>query len=127
LTESVGPTTRAAIYTTSGMGNLDFTDDQQKLHQALNSIKPYTALTAAFECPNVSYYMADLIVNRNDPQALAVAAADAAACSGSGAAAAGQALARNAAINALQIGEVESKQALDVLKELVQRVTAMPG
>jgi VWFA-related protein len=35
FSESLGPTTRAAIFTTSGQGNQDFTDDRVKLHEAL--------------------------------------------------------------------------------------------
>jgi VWFA-related protein len=35
LSESLDATTRTAIFTTSGLGNLDFTDDRQKLHEAL--------------------------------------------------------------------------------------------
>ena len=35
LTESLDATTRAAIFTTSGQGNVDFTDDRAKLHEAL--------------------------------------------------------------------------------------------
>jgi VWFA-related protein len=127
LAESMGPTTRAAIYTTSGMGRQDFTDDQQKLHEAVNAIKPYMTLTPAFECPNVSYYMADLIVNKNDPLATALAAADAQACTGITDAKAAQSLAMNAAISALNTGGVESRRVLDVLKDLVQRIAAMPG
>jgi VWFA-related protein len=34
LSESLDATTRTAIFTTSGLGNLDFTDDRQKLHEA---------------------------------------------------------------------------------------------
>jgi VWFA-related protein len=125
LAESMGPTTRAAIFTTSGMGGLDFTDDQEKLHNALNAIKPYTPIGTGVECPDVSLYMADLIVNHSDPQASTVVLADALACTGD--AQTGAALARVAEMNALNIGEVESKHSLDVLKNLVQRVSAMPG
>jgi predicted HicB family RNase H-like nuclease len=71
--------------------------------------------------------MADLIVNRNDPQALTAVTADALSCSGIPDAKSAQSLAMNAAINSLQVGEVESKRVLDVLKSTVQRITAMPG
>jgi VWFA-related protein len=35
LSESLDATMRIAIFTTTGLGNLDFTDDRQKLHEAL--------------------------------------------------------------------------------------------
>ena len=127
LAESMGPTTRAAIFTASGMGGLDFTDDRDKLHAEINSVKPYTVLNAAFECPDVSYYMADLILNHNDAQAAAVVAADTAACPENKDSPALDQLARAATVNALNVGEAESKRSLDTLKNLVQRVSAMPG
>ncbi len=107
LAESMGPTTRAAIFTTSGMGGLDFTDDQEKLHNALNAIKPYTPIGTGVECPDVSLYMADLIVNHSDPQASTVVLADALACTGDPQT--GAALAHVAEMNALNVGEAESE------------------
>jgi VWFA-related protein len=46
FSETLEPTTRAAIFTTSGLGNLDFTDDRQKLHEALLKLmaRPLLAL-----------------------------------------------------------------------------------
>ena len=46
LSESLDATTRTAIFTTSGLGNLDFTDDRQKLHAALLKLmsRPILAL-----------------------------------------------------------------------------------
>ncbi|HEY4362089.1 MAG TPA: VWA domain-containing protein [Bryobacteraceae bacterium] len=128
LTESLSPTMRAAIFTTSGMGGLDFTDDMEKLRAEINSIKPHTVLTAAFECPNVTYYMADMIVNHTDGQAAAVVRADTAACnSGITDAAVLDNIAHAAALNALNAGEAEARQSLINVKNMVQRVTAMPG
>jgi VWFA-related protein len=77
LTETLDATTRAAIFTTSGQGNLDFTDDRVKLHEALMKLmsRP-NMLAAGSECPDLSYYMADLIVNKNDAQALQAAATE---------------------------------------------------
>jgi VWFA-related protein len=77
LTETLDATSRAAIFTTSGQGNLDFTEDRVKLHQALMKLMSRPTIgTAGSDCPNLSYYMADLIVNRNDQTALQVAAAE---------------------------------------------------
>ncbi len=75
LAESLDATTRAAIYTTSGLGNVDFTDDRVKLHQALLNLMARPTLgPAGSECPDLSYYMADLIQNKNDLTALHAAA-----------------------------------------------------
>ncbi len=44
LDESLEPTTRAAIFTSSGETSLDFTSDRAKLRDTLDSVKPITAL-----------------------------------------------------------------------------------
>jgi VWFA-related protein len=65
LDESLDPRSRAAIFTTSGLMKADFTDNREKLHQAINSIQPWTSgPDPQQDCPPVSYYMADLLVNK---------------------------------------------------------------
>jgi VWFA-related protein len=72
------PTDRAAIFTTSGQTQLDFTDDRAKLQGTLTRILPRSlSRTATTECPNVTYYMADQIQNKHDDQALNIVAHDA--------------------------------------------------
>ena len=41
---------------------------------------PHSPTTGNHDCPDISYYQADLIQNKNDPQALAVATEDAVQC-----------------------------------------------
>ncbi len=65
LDESLEPGSRAAIFTTSGLVKADFTGDREKLHRAVNSIQPWTSgPDPQQDCPPVSYYMADLLVNK---------------------------------------------------------------
>ncbi len=65
LDESLEPGSRAAIFTTSGLIKADFTGDRDKLHRAVNSIQPWTSgPDPQQDCPPVSYYMADLLVNK---------------------------------------------------------------
>jgi VWFA-related protein len=65
LDESLEPGNRAAIFTTSGLVKADFTGDREKLHSAVNSIQPWTSgPDPQQDCPPVSYYMADLLVNK---------------------------------------------------------------
>jgi VWFA-related protein len=68
------PTDRAAIFTTSGQTALDFSDDRVKLHDALLRLQPHP-ISGSFlhDCPEISYYQADLIVNKGDTNALQVA------------------------------------------------------
>src|SRR5579864_94476 len=76
------PTDRAAILTTSGLVILDYTDDRAKLHAALLQLqpRPISGVTNSNDCPDISYYQADQITNKNDPQALNVAVQEALAC-----------------------------------------------
>lgn len=75
LSESSGPTTRSAIFTTSGQDNVDFTDDVAKLREALRKLMPRPIMVSAgSQCPDLNYYMADRIVNGNDQTALHAAA-----------------------------------------------------
>jgi VWFA-related protein len=129
--ESLEPTDRAAIFTTSGQTTLDFTDDHKKLHQTLLHLQPRPiAGSGDKDCPDVTYYMADLIQNKNDPQALQVATLDALACAFQNnprMGAAAQAMAQAAAAMQLGLGNHETLIALGTLKGVVQRISVMPG
>jgi VWFA-related protein len=65
LDESLEPTSRAAIFATSGVTLVDFTADRQKLHDAVNRIQPYTSgIDRQMGCPYISYFVADQLVNQ---------------------------------------------------------------
>ena len=130
------PTDRAAIFTTSGRTMLDFTDERAELRKTLLRILPQP-IVGGFknDCPNISYYQADLIVNKNDPQALAVALQEAASCdsattlvspTGTQVANAGP-MVNAISAQVLAAGEHESRIALGVLKDVVRNISRMPG
>lgn len=131
IDQTLDPLTRVAIFTTSGIGQLDFTDDLGKIHEALNRIQPNSRTpSASGDCPHLTLYMADLIVNRQDPIATAVATADAATCAQSlGTTGAGiyQQMVNASAISVLLTGETETNRAMNVLRALVLRMTETPG
>jgi VWFA-related protein len=128
LNTAIGPTDRAAIYTTSGQTQVDFTDDKDKLNEGLLRIQPRPIARASIqECPDVSFYMADLIVNKNDPSALNAAALEDMGCASPPDMATATRDAQSAAYRALSSGEQESRIALLTLKDLVRRMSAMPG
>jgi VWFA-related protein len=143
LAESWDPTTRAALLTTSGVGNVDFTDDRLKLHEALMKLMARPTLgPRGSQCPDLSYYMADLIFNKNDQNALRAAAVEAqAGCSppppvssGPGAAAAAaqalqaaENLAQAMAGQVINEGERETRLAFTTLENAIRRLSAAPG
>jgi len=125
------PTDRAAIFSTSGQTTLDFTDDRTQLHQTLDRLMPRpVGRSPVKECPDISYYMADLIQNQNDPQAITVATQDAVNCAFNGDQTQihmAQQMALGAAGQALAVGQHESRLALGVLQDVVRRISVMPG
>ena len=133
------PTDRAAVFTTSGLTNLDFTDDRAKLHETLLRLQPRPINSNIFkqQCPEISYYQADLIVNKQDRDATQVAVLEAGECGPvAGQAVAGvasaplgnpAALVNSLSQGVLSAGEHESHVSLESLKDVVHSVSRMPG
>ncbi len=137
------PTDRAAIFTTSGKVGIDYTDDRAKLHETLLTLKPNPITgTEIKDCPNISYYMADLIVNKDDRFAEGLAISDALSCNPSlsvpataanpsglvsTAQSAAAAMTTAEARLSLERGNQESRITLQRLKEVVDRLSLMPG
>jgi hypothetical protein len=81
------------------------------------------------ERPDVSYYLADMIQNKNDPMALQAAIAETMTCMQLDVSqrSVAEQSARVAAQRALISGEQETRTALRVLMDVVRRMSAMPG
>jgi VWFA-related protein len=120
---------RAAIFTTSGQKGIDFTADRAKLHEVISHLEPKSTPKAS-DCPSMSSYMADLIANKGDQDALSVAARDALQCefdnNPKGRKAATQ-LAEAAARETIERGQTETQRTLHMLKALVQGMSKAPG
>ncbi len=138
--QTLQSTDRAAIFTTSGKVQLDFTDDRDKLTETLKRIMPSSiATTGGTDCPDISYYLADMIVNQHDSQALQVAIQEVFDCGAvtqpqsdsaqqmQAAMTAAQNVAVTAAQRALNSGDHETHLSLDALNQIVRRLAAMPG
>ena len=130
---SLESTDRAAIFSTSGQTTLDFTDDRAKLHETLLRLQPRPVSRSTItECPDVSYYQADLIQNKNDQQAFQAAIADAMSCmqldpTQPGSVAIAQGAARSGASRAMSNGDNETLLSLNVVRDVVRRISSMPG
>lgn len=122
------PTDRAAIFTTSGQKNLDFTDDRAKLQEALLNLQPRSiAGNFGQGCPDISYYQADQIINKNDFQAQSVAIQDAIACTGNANIGAATMLVNSTSHQVISTGEQETRVSLASLKDVVSSVSRKPG
>jgi VWFA-related protein len=133
---SVKPNQRLAVYTVSGHHELDFTDDHAKIRAAIAALiaDPVGAYDPAtqHDCLQITYYQADLIQNKNDQQAAAVANADAMACvaavpGGQGGQQQAASLVTSTVQEVLAAGEINTQYAVRRLTDVVRRVSALPG
>lgn len=128
---SLAPSDRVALSTTSGQVTQEFTDDHEKMTKALLGITPHPlANRSSSNCPDVSYYQADLIENKSDQQALDVATQDALHCAFNDdpkMITAARAMAQSAAGTALSMGDSEVEYAYRHLEQIVRRLASMPG
>jgi VWFA-related protein len=124
------PGTRAALFSTSGQVMVDFTEDRAALEAGLRRLAPRNSDgIRGLKCPDLDYYIADLIENHNDPQALQVAIRGTTTCPGMDAVP-GQMVeqaARMAARDAVATGEHNTRMALSTLQNAVRRISVMPG
>jgi len=131
ILDSLSPSDRVGIYTTSGQITQEFTSDSELLKQALARIIPRPLGQEGFHtCPDVSYYQGDLIANRNDQQALQVAADDALQCAfnnDQSKMAAARNLAIASANAAVSSGDSSSEYLYSHLLDSLRRLSGMPG
>jgi VWFA-related protein len=130
---SMNAADRAAIFTTSGQTMLDFTDNRPKFQDTLLRLQPRPITGSGMaDCPNLTYYMADLIQNKNDTQAFQVATDEAMSCLGldptqRGALQMAQQSVRSAAPRALNNGDHETRVSMNVIRDAARRLSSKPG
>jgi VWFA-related protein len=126
---SLAPSDRVAMFSASGQFHLAFTADHDQLTKSLLSIAPHPVAGGVgfHDCPDISYYQADLIQNKSDPQALTVAAQDAMQCGGATNIAQGTSMAQSAAIRALNIGDQQTEFAYRHIEDAFRQLSSMPG
>jgi VWFA-related protein len=128
---ALAPTDRVAMFSTSGQFTHDFTQDHESLQRALLGIVPRPVGSINLhDCPEISYYQADLIENKHDPQALAVATEDALACAfGNDPRMTQQAqqMAQSTSSRALASGDAQIEYVYRHLEEAMRHLAVMPG
>lgn len=121
-------TDRAAIYTFSGQTTVDFTTDRDKLKSAASKLRERAAFghDDAKECPDVSYYLADLIQNHSDQGAHKAAVDHTVACAHVDPFAA-DAIVTGAVQRQLSFGPQQSRMALRMVRLAIRRLAEAPG
>ena len=134
LTSSVQPGDRVALYTSSGLKQVDFTDDVAQVHQALFELRPRPIVPPDTTCGAIPPYQAYLIVDQNDPNAIAEAADEMLNCTPCPSGESQQQCLMQAqsqvqaeATKSLSQAEVQSTAALRGIESIVRRLTSLPG
>jgi VWFA-related protein len=130
--DSLAPTDRVGIFTTSGEWNQDFTGDVALLKQKLLGItpRPKVGHRSSADCPDVSPYMADLVQNRNDQVAFQAIVKDAWLCAYNN-----DPLMYNDAVGLAQStipqvalgAEADNNYTYRTLQDTLRRLAGMPG
>lgn len=124
---SVPPTDRVAIFTSSGHLEQPFTNDHDRLVAAIQQVAPHpiSARNPSADCPPLTYYQAYQIVDGGDPYAMRVALADLPNCT---------VPPLNPAVFVTSVastvaaeGEQEQRVALRNLDSVIRRMSILPG
>jgi len=132
LFDSLAPSDRVGMYTTSGQLTQEFTSDHDKLKESLLGIvpRPLATIPGSHDCPDISYYEADQIVNYHDSQALSIATADTIQCAFNGDTtqqAAASSMAQSQAERVASTGDQQTDYVYRHLEDTMRRLAAMPG
>jgi len=126
---------RAAIFTSSGQNEVDFTDDRDRLHADLNELKPRPVFSGdADECPPLTPYQAYRIIHENDLITTQAAQADAYIChcqevgrTDPQCPTEAANLVMTVAVRTESRSDNETHYSLDGLRHICQRMTGLPG
>lgn len=123
LFAALTPTDRVAIYSTSGDVQREFTGNTEELRKTLAEMLPRRGIgEGEYECPDITYYMADLIVNKHDPDALATALTE----SQDNCPLTANDIRANAE-RILQRNDLLTREGYQHLEKIVMHLTSMPG
>jgi len=128
--ETLAPTDRVGVFTTSGQTNLDFTEDRAKLSQTISSVRSRPmGGNEITKCPDMSFYMADMIVNKHDANVLQTIVNDYIECANVPQQAWGTvpAIVQGLASQLFNVDQENSRMSVRVLNQIVRRMGALPG
>ncbi len=135
--DTIAPTDRIAIFSTSGELTQDYTSDKELLRRTLLGLVPRARfLTSTVACPDVSFYEGDQIINYSNAQIFDAVVYDTIQCAFNGAStpnnysaqiAAIRNMVQSAAQQALLQGETESQYAFSFMQDVIRNLASRPG
>jgi VWFA-related protein len=129
LNATLPPSDMAAVLSTSGR-NSGLTRDRAVLQKAILDLRANNLYSHSdSDCPNVEYYQADLIIEKNNDRALEAATEDALSCLNLDRRQIDTArqMARQAAQRAVAVGEQDYRANLSFMKTIVSKMAHFPG
>jgi VWFA-related protein len=133
LINSMAPTDRLGVYSTSGQVSQEFTSDKEALLKKMLSLTPRPMMgkfNSVSNCPDIDHYMADQWVNKGDQQVLSVVAANVLACqyqNNPQMAAAATTMAQVDLQQELVAGDTDNEYTYRRLEDVLRRMMGMPG
>jgi len=127
--DSLAPTDLAAVMSISGT-NSGLTREPAKLQEAVGKLKVQNLYRHDENaCPDVDYYQADLIANKNSREALEAGMADYVTCAHLVGALPSmiEAMVRSTAAQTLAAGDADAQVTLSMLKRLIRVMGTLPG
>ena len=133
LIDSLTPTDRMGIYSTSGEVTQEFTSDKEALERkmmALTERAMMGKINSVTNCPDVTHYMADQAMNKNDSHVISVVTQEVLNCqfqNDSKMLSAAQAMALSALTQELTAGDTDNEYGYRHLEDALRRLGGMPG
>jgi VWFA-related protein len=133
LVDGMTPTDRIGIFGTSGQVGIEYTSDKAALEKMLEQILPRPKMGKINDmtnCPDVSHYMADQSINKNDPTILGVVTQETLQCMFQGNTqmlSAAQSMAFSALQQALVAGDTDNEFTYRALEDVIRKLATLPG
>jgi VWFA-related protein len=133
LIESMTPTDRMGIYSTSGEVTQEFTSDKEALERKMMGVTERAMMgktNSATNCPDVTHYMADLAMNKNDSEVVNVVTTEVLSCQFQNdpkMLSAARALAVSALTQERTAGDTNNEYGYRHLEDALRRLGGMPG
>lgn len=133
LIDSLKPGDRMGIFSTSGQMTEQFTSDKETLKKKLKSLAPRPIMgkiNATSTCPEVTYYMADQVINHNNAEVLKTLRVEVLECRfrhDPKLAGAAQAEAESLLRQELNAGDADNEASYRRLEEVLREMSRKPG
>lgn len=133
LIDSMTPTDRMGIYSTSGEVTQEFTSDKEALERKMMAVTERAMMgktNSVTNCPDVTHYMADQAMNKNDSQVIRVVTEEVLKCqfqNDTRMLSAARSVALSALTQELTAGDTDNEYGYRHLEDALRRLGGMPG